>query len=90
MKKLLSLILALALLCCGTALAAGDDVAFAPYEETVKMTVGRANPGSVDLPDDADIEHNKYLDYIKEKAGQSCLSGSPLPSHVQRPLPVSK
>ena len=68
MRKLLCLIVALMMMLgCAQALAAGDDVAFAPYEERISMTVGRANPGSVDLPEDADIEHNKYLDYICDK-----------------------
>lgn len=68
MRKLLCLLVALMMMLgCTHALAAGDDVAFAPYEERISMTVGRANPGSVDLPEDADIEHNKYLDYICDK-----------------------
>jgi len=68
MRKLLCLLLALTLMLgCGSALAVGDEVAFAPYADRITMTVGRSNPGSVDLPEDADIEHNKYLDYIRDK-----------------------
>ena len=68
MKRWVSLIAALMLMMsCVSAFAAGDEVAFAPYEETITMTVGRANTAELDLPEGHDLEHNKYLDYIKDK-----------------------
>ena len=68
MKRLVSLaVVFMLLLSCVTAFAASDDVAFAPYDETVTMTVGRTTMPSLELPDGHDMEHNKYLDYIKDK-----------------------
>ena len=68
MKRLVSLILAWMLIMgCVSALAAPDETAFKPYDETITMTIGRTAMPSLELPDGHDMEHNKYLDYIKEK-----------------------
>ena len=70
MKRLISIALTLMMILPGAlALAAPDEVAFAPYEEPITMTVGRSPMSSLELPDGHDMEHNKYLDYIREKTG---------------------
>lgn len=71
MKRLFALILcALMLMTCATAMAAPDDVAFAPYAEPITMTIGRTTmPSTLDLPNGDDMENNKYLKYIEEKLG---------------------
>lgn len=68
MKRFLSLMLTAALsLGCVSAMAATDDVAYAPCEEPITMTVGRESMASLELPDGDNMEKNKYLDYIQEK-----------------------
>lgn len=70
MKQWIALVLSLMMLAVTlTAYAATDDTAFAAYEEPVTMTVGRTAMSSLELPDGHDMEHNLYLDYIREKAG---------------------
>ena len=70
MKRFISIAVALMLLLASAAaVAAPDEVAFAPYDEGITMTVGRATMSSLELPDGHDMENNKYLDYIKEKTG---------------------
>ena len=70
MKKLVAMALCICMTAlCVSAFAASDEVAFAPMDEQVTMTVGRQSMNSLELPDGDDMEHNKYLDYIQEKTG---------------------
>lgn len=65
MKKFFCLLLC-ALLALGSVSAlASDEQAFAPYEETVPVHIGRETVVSLDLPGGDDQEHNKYNDYIE-------------------------
>ena len=65
MKKALCLVLTAALAMSSLTFAfASDDNAFAPYPQTVEVTIGRENIVSLDLPDGHNIEQNKYIDYL--------------------------
>lgn len=67
MKKGLCLVLSMLLLLGGIGTAfAGDETAFAPYEETVKVSIGRETVVSLNLPDGHTQENNKYNDYLEK------------------------
>lgn len=67
MKKVLCLLLS-ALMVLGTMSAAfaDDEKAFAPYEETVKVSIGHETVVSLELPDGHDQENNKYNDFLEK------------------------
>ena len=67
MKKVLCLLLS-ALMVFGTMSAAfaDDEKAFAPYEETVKVSIGHETVVSLELPDGHDQENNKYNDFLEK------------------------
>jgi len=67
MKKSLCLILGLMLLLGSLVGAlASDENAFAPYEDTVEVHIGRDALVSLELPNGDDQEHNKYNDYMEK------------------------
>lgn len=68
MRKFLCAVLALTMMVCSLSAAlASDENAFAPYPETVKVTMGRETVRPLELPDGDDQENNKYIKYIEDK-----------------------
>ncbi len=65
MKKFVCLFLGILLAFSSLGALASDELAFAPYDETVSVNIGRETVVSLDLPDGDDQEHNKYNDYLE-------------------------
>ncbi len=65
MKRLLAIALTMLMLLAACPLAASAEDLFAPYEETVVLTVGRPSYLN-ELPDGGTLEDNAYLDFLKE------------------------